>query len=130
MKLRIWTFLLACACLLLLACQNNKKNTPEAVAEQFAKAFYTADFTHMYQYSTKKSQIVIQNLQNAMKEHADKQEEMSKQKVEFVSTTVESQTDSTAMCTCEVTIDERPRTDVWELIKENGEWKVSMIGGM
>lgn len=130
MKFRIWVLLLACACLVMPACQNKKKNTPEAVAEQFAKAFYTADFTHMYQYSTKKTQVVIQNLQNAMKEHADKQEEMSKQTVVFVNTTVDSQTDSTAMCTCKVTIDEKPRTDVWELVKENGDWKVSMIGGM
>jgi len=121
---------LACACLVLPACQNNKKNTPEAVTQQFAKAFYRADFTHMYQYSTKKSQIVIQNLQNGMKEHADIQEEMNNRNVVFVNTTVDSQTDSTAVCTLEVTIDEKPRTDVWELIKENGEWKVSMIGGM
>lgn len=130
MKRSFWILFMACVCLSLSACQNKKKNTPEAVAEQFAKAFYTADFTHMYQYSSKKTQVVIQNLQSAMKEHADRQEEMSKQKVVFVNTTVDSQTDSTAMCTCKVTIDERPRTDVWELVKENGDWKVTMIGGM
>ena len=128
MKKRFWILFLACACLLMAGCENNKKkNTPEAVTEAFAKAFYTADFTHMYQYSTKKSHIVIQHLQNGMKGHPEIQEEMSKKEIAIVEITVDDQSDSTAICTGNVTIDGKPRTDVWELQKEDGEWKVTMV---
>ena len=120
--------MLACAVLTTVSCQNKaKKNTPEAATEQFAKAFYTADFPHMYQYSTKKSDLVIQQLQNAMKDNTEHLEEMKNAKVEFVSTSVESRTDSTCTCATKVILNDQPRTDKWDLLKENGEWKVTLI---
>ena len=128
MKRRFWILILACAVLATVSCQNKaKKNTPEVAAEQFAKAFYAADFPHMYQYSTKKSDIVIQQLQNSMKDNTERLDEMKNTKVEFVSTSVESRTDSTCICVCKVTLNGQPRTDKWELLKENGEWKVTLI---
>lgn len=128
MKRRFWILLLVCACLMAVCCQSGKKkNTPEAVAESFAKAFYTADFTHMYQYTTKKSQIVIKTLQNGMKDQTEKLEEMKNTKVEFVSTSVDDLTDSTATCTCKVILNDRPREDHWDVIKENNEWKVTLV---
>lgn len=120
--------LLACVCFLGFSCQNSKKkNTPEAVAEQFAKAFYTADFTHMYQYSTKKSDIVVKTLQNGMKDQTERLEAMKKSQVEFVETTVDEQTDSTATVTCNVNLDGQPRTDKWDLLKEDNQWKVTLV---
>ena len=120
--------LLACVCLTTVCCQNSKKkNTPEAVTEAFAKSFYTADFTHMYQYTTKKSHIVIQNLQKAMNGQPERLEKMNKQQVVFVETKMEAQTDSTASCFCHVTIDGQPRTDKWDLLKEEDEWKVTLV---
>ena len=120
--------MLACACLTLPACQDKKKaNTPEAVTEQFAKAFYTADFTHMYQYVNKPSNVVVETLQNSMKDRPEKLEEMRKQEVEFVEIAVESQTDSTAVCSCTAKINGQQRTDKWDLVQENGNWKVTMV---
>ena len=120
--------MLACVCFLGFSCQNSKKkNTPEAVTEQFAKAFYTADFTHMYQYSTKKSDIVVKTLQNGMKDQSERLEAMKKSQVEFVETTVDAQTDSTATVTCHVTLDGQPQTDKWDLLKEDDQWKVTLV---
>lgn len=128
MKRSLWIVLLACACFLGFSCQNSKKkNTPEAVAEQFAKAFYTGDFTHMYQYSTKKSEIVVKTVQNGMKDQSERLEAMKKSQVTIVETTVDAQTDSTCTCTCNVTIDGKPRTDKWELVKEDDLWKVTLV---
>ncbi len=128
MKRSFWIMLLACVCFLGFSCQNSKKkNTPEAVAEQFAKAFYTADFTHMYQYSTKKSDIVVKTLQNGMKDQTERLEAMKKSQVEFVETTVDEQTDSTATVTCNVNLDGQPRTDKWDLLKEDNQWKVTLV---
>lgn len=119
---------MACVCFLGFSCQNSKKkNTPEAVAEQFAKAFYTADFTHMYQYSTKKSQIVVKTVQNGMKDQPERLEAMKQSQVEFVETIVDEQTDSTATITCNVTLDGQPRTDKWDLLKEDDQWKVTLV---
>ena len=128
MKRRIWILLLAGVCMLGLSCQNNKKkNTPEAVTESFAKAFYTADFPHMYEYTTKKSQAAVKTMQNAMKDQQEKLEELKNNKVVFVSTTVNNLTDSTASCTTKVTLNDVPREDHWDLLNENDEWKVTLV---
>jgi hypothetical protein len=128
MKRRNWILLLACICLLGLSCQNSKKkNTPEAVTESFAKAFYTADFTHMYEYTTKKSDIAVKTMQNAMKNHQERLEEIKNNKVVFDSITVETCTDSTATCVTAVKINDVPRQDKWDLLKENDEWKVTLV---
>jgi len=120
--------MLVCALLMTVACQNSaKKNTPEAATEKFAKAFYTADFSHMYQYTTKKSDIVVQQLQNGMKSNSARMEEMQKTKVEFVETKVVEQTDSTATCSCAVNVNGEQRNDKWDLQKEEGEWKVTLV---
>ena len=125
---RFWIILLACACVMFSACQNNKKkNTPEAVTEAFVKAFYTADFTNMYEYSTKQSQIVIKSLQNSMKEQPSRLEEMKKREIAFVDTKISLQTDSTAMCDCSFTVDGQSRDSQWELMKENDKWKVTLV---
>ena len=72
---------------MMVACQNGKKNnTPEEVTESFLKAFYTADFTHMYQVTTKKSQVVIKVLQEGMKDRPEQLEMMRKRKIEFTDT--------------------------------------------
>jgi hypothetical protein len=128
MKRRNWILLLVCVSLLAVSCQvGKKKNTPEVVTETFAKAFYTADFTHMYEYTTKKSHIVIKTMQNGMKHQPEKLEELKNNQVVFVSTSVDNLTDSTASCTTKVTINEKPRQDSWDLIKENDEWKVTLV---
>ena len=127
-NLRFWMVLLACACVMFTACQNNKKkNTPEAVTEAFVKAFYTADFTNMYEYSTKQSQIVVKTLQSSMKDQQARLEEMNKREVEFVETKVTMQTDSTALCDCSFKVDGQAKKSQWELMKENEEWKVTMV---
>ena len=118
---------MACVCLVGMSCQNNKKNTPEAVTEAFAKAFYTADFAHLYQYTTKKSQPVVQTIQNGMKGNEARLEEMKNSKVELVEVKVIEQTDSTALCGCAVKINEQPRSDRWDLVKEGDEWKVTLV---
>ena len=119
---------MACACVMFTACQNNKKkNTPEAVTEAFVKAFYTADFTNMYEYSTKQSQIVVKTLQSSMKDQQARLEEMNKREVEFVETKVTMQTDSTALCDCSFKVDGQTKKSQWELMKENEEWKVTMV---
>ena len=128
MKHRLWIVLLACVCLLGCACQNGKKkNTPEAVTEAFAKAFYTGDFTHMYQYANKKSQIVIKTMQDGMKDQTDRLDAMHNAKVEFESITVDDLTDSTAMSTTHTLIDGKPLTGKWDLVKEDDQWKVTMV---
>ena len=128
MKRKNWILLLVSVCLLAVCCQGGKKkNTPEVVSEAFAKAFYTADFTHMYEYASKNSHIVIKTLQNGTKHEPEKLEELKNNQVVFVSTSVDNLTDSTASCTTKVTINDRPRQDTWELIKENDEWKVTLV---
>ena len=127
-NLRFWMILLACACVMFSACQNKKKkNTPEAVTEAFVKAFFTADFTNMYQYSTKQSQVVVKTLQNGMKDQSARLEEMKKRDIEFVETKVSMQTDSTAMCDCSFTVDGESKESQWDLVKENDEWKVTLV---
>ena len=128
MKRRNWILLLVCVCLLAVGCQGGKKkNTPEVVSETFAKAFYTADFTHMYEYTTKKSHVVIKTMQNGMKHQPEKLEELKNNQVVFDEITVESSTDSTATCITKVKINDRPRQDSWDLLKENDEWKVTLV---
>ena len=128
MKRSLWILLLACVCMLGCACQNGKKkNTPEAVTEAFAKAFYKADFSQMYQYSTKKSQIVIKTIQDGMQDRTERLEAMHNATVEFESITVEDLTDSTATSTTNALIDGKPLTGKWDLVKENGQWKVTMV---
>ena len=128
MKRGFWILMLACSVMMTVSCQNKaKQNTPEAAAELFEKAFQTADFTHMYQYSTKKSDIVIQHLQNGVKDNTEQIEEMKKTKVEFVSTSVNNLTDSTCSCTCKILLNGQPHEDTWDLIKEDGQWKVTLI---
>ena len=124
MRRRNWILLAACACLVVCACQNKKEGTPEFVTEQFAKAIYTADYTHMYQYTTRKSDFVVKQLQDH--QVAKNVEKLRDSKVEIVETKVLHQTDSTASCSCTVKINGRPRTDQWDLLKENDEWKVIM----
>ncbi|MBO7494199.1 MAG: DUF4878 domain-containing protein [Bacteroidales bacterium] len=128
MKKRFWILFLACACLMMGACQNSKKNnTPEAVTESFLKAFYTADFTQMYQVTTKKSQVVIKQLQAGMKDRPEQLETMRKRKIEFTETKIVNQTDSTALCASTFKVDGEDTQAEWELLKENDEWKVTMV---
>ncbi len=110
------------------ACQNSKKkNTPEAVTESFLKAFYTADFTQMYQVTTKKSQIVIKQLQASMKDRPEQLETMRKREIEFTETKIVNQTDSTALCASTFKVDGEDKQAEWDLVKENDEWKVTMV---
>ncbi|MBR4648196.1 MAG: DUF4878 domain-containing protein [Bacteroidales bacterium] len=128
MKKRFWILFLACACLMMGACQNSKKkNTPEAVTESFLKAFYTADFTHMYQVTTKKSQVVIKQLQESMKDRPEQLETMRKREIEFTETKIVNQTDSTAACASTFKVDGEDKQAEWDLVKENDEWKVTMV---
>ena len=128
MKRGFWILMMVCAVLTTVSCQNKaKKNTPEAVTEQFAKAFYTADFPHMYQYTTKKSDIIVQQLQNSMKDNTERTEEMKNSQLEFVSTSVDNLTDSTCTCICKVIINGQPRQDQWDLLKEDDIWKVTLV---
>ena len=122
MKKRFWILFLVCAC------QNSKKkNTPEAVTESFLKAFYTADFTHMYQFTTKKSEVIIKALQDGMKDRPEQLETMRARKLEFEETKIVSQTDSTAVCASTFKVDGEQQQAEWELLKENDEWKVTMV---
>ncbi len=127
MKRKCWIFVLACVGLLLLSCHNGQKDTPEAATENFAKAFYTADFTHMYQYTSKKSHVIVKTLQNGMKENTARLDEMKNNKVEIVETKVVSQTDTSATCTCQVLINSEPRQDSWDLVREDEIWKVTLV---
>ena len=127
MKRNYWFLILACFGLLMLSCHNSHKDTPEATTEAFAKAFYTADFTHQYQYSDKKSHAVIKSIQNGLKEYPARMEEMKNNKVEFVSTSVDDLTDSTCTCTCKVILNDQPRQDSWNLVKEEDKWKVTLV---
>ena len=128
MKKRFWILFLVCACLMMVSCQSSKKkNTPEAVTESFLKAFYTADFTHMYQVTTKKSQVVIKQLQEGMKDRPEQLETMRNRKIEFTETKIVTQTDSTAVCASTFKVDGEDKQAEWELLKENDEWKVTMV---
>lgn len=128
MKKRFWILFLVCACLMMGSCQNSKKkNTPEAVTESFLKAFYTADFTHMYQVTTKKSQVVIKQLKEGMKDRPEQLEMMRNRKIEFTETKIVAQTDSTAVCASTFKVDGEDKQAEWELLKENDEWKVTMV---
>ena len=128
MKKRFWILFLACVCLMMGACQNSKKkNTPEAVTESFLTAFLTADFSHLYQYTTKKSAVMIKTIQASMKDRPEQVEVMRGRTIEFVETKVVSQTDSTAVCASTFKVDGENQQAEWELLKENGEWKVTMV---
>lgn len=127
-NLRFWITLLACACVMFFACQNNKKkSTPEEVTETFVKAFYTADFTNMYQYASKQSQIAVTTVKNSMNNQQSYLEEMKKREVVFVETKISMQTDSTAVCDCSFTVNGQPKESQWQLVKENDEWKVTLV---
>ena len=121
-----WFLTLACFGLMMLSCHNSQKDTPEATTEAFAKAFYTADFTQQYQYSDKKSHVIIKNIENGI-DRSTRLEEMKNNKVEFVSTSVDALTDSTATCTCKVILNDQPRQDTWNLVKEEDKWKVTLV---
>ena len=127
MKRRSFVLLLACVCLWAVSCQNSKKkNTPEAAVESFAKAFYTADFPHMYQYTTKRSHVLLQSMQNGMRDKESRLEKMKNSQVEILGINVLEQNDSAAVCDCQVTIDGQPRHDKWDLMKEDEVWKVTL----
>ena len=42
-------------------------------------------------------------------------------------TSVNNLTDSTCTCVCKITLNGQPREDTWDLIKEDGQWKVTLI---
>ena len=71
--------------------------------------------------------MIIKNAQNGMKSNPAHLEEMKNNKVEFVSTSVDDLTDSTATCTCKVILNDQPRQDTWNLIKEEDKWKVTLV---
>jgi len=128
MKRVLWILLLACTGLMTVSCQNGEKeNTPEAATERFIKAYYTGDFAHQYEYTTKKSDIVIQQIQNGMQNNKELLEKIQKCDVAILDTKILEQTDSTATCACQFTINDEPRTDKWNLIKEEDLWKVTMV---
>jgi len=81
----------------------------------------------MYQYSTKKSQIVVKAVQDGMKDQTERLETMRNAKVEFESITVDDLTDSTAKSTTNALIDGKPLTSHWDLLKEEGKWKVTLV---
>ncbi len=127
MKHKSWIFLLAFAGLLLFSCHNKNKNTPESAAEQFEKAFVTADFPHLYEFASKKSQILVKTMQNNMKNRPEKQEEMSKNEVEILGVEIVEQSDSTAKCICNIKLNGQTRKDTWDLVKEDNLWKVTLV---
>ena len=81
----------------------------------------------MYKYANKKSQIVIKTMQDGMKDQTDLLDAMHNAKVEFESITVDDLTDSTAMSTTHTLIDGKPLTGKWDLVKEDDQWKVTMV---
>jgi len=81
----------------------------------------------MYQYSSKKSQVVVKTIQEGMKDQTERLEAMHNSKIEFESITVDDLTDSTATSTSNAQIDGKPITGKWNLVKENGQWKVTMV---
>lgn len=120
------TLLLIGILFLSFSCQNKQKeNTPESVTENFVKAFSTGDFPKMFQYSTKKSDILIKDMQT--RKNSEEIEQIKSRTIEIIGTTVENQTDSTATCVCEFTINKEPKKQIWEVKKENGEWRVALV---
>lgn len=120
------TLLLIGILFLSFSCQDKQKeNTPEFVTEKFVKAFNTGDFPKMFQYSTKKSDILIKDMQT--RKNSEEIEIIKSREIEIAGTTIESQTDSTATCVCEFTVNKKPAKQTWQLVKENGEWRVALV---
>ena len=111
----------------MLSCHKEQKNTPEAVTEAFAQAYYTADFENQIKFTNKKSHVIIQTVQDGLKGNSAHLETMKNSKVEFVSTSVDNLTDSTCNCTCKVILNGQPRQDTWNLVKEEDKWKVTIV---
>ena len=81
----------------------------------------------MYQVTTKKSQVVIKQLQESMKDRPEQLETMRKREIEFTETKIVNQTDSTAACASTFKVDGEDKQAEWDLVKENDEWKVTMV---
>lgn len=126
MKLKYCILLLACFGLLMLSCRKEQKNTPEAVTEAFAQAYYTADFENQTKFSNEKSHLIIESVKSGVIDNPSQLEKLKNNKVEFVSTSVDNLTDSTASCTCKVLLNGQPRQDTWSLVKEDDKWKVTL----
>lgn len=108
------------------SCQEQKKEkTPEGVTELFVKAFNTGDFTKMFQYSTKKSHFLINDLKKRRTE--EEMEIIKGRKIHIQETQVSEQTDTTATCVCKFTVDNAQAEQTWTLKKENGDWKVIIV---
>ena len=116
-----------------LSCDDKKSNlTPSGVTEAFVKAFNTADFQNMYNYSSKKSHILIDNL---AEQRTEKEFEVIRgRKIAIDSTVISQQTDSTATCICYFRVKELNNKDnwmiarqEWSLAKESGDWKVLLV---
>ena len=62
-----------------------------------------------------------------MKDRPEQLETMRNRKIEFTETKIVNQTDSTAVCASTFKVDGKDTQAEWELLKENDEWKVTMV---
>ena len=65
-------------------------------------------------WETFSAQEVVGSIQSLMQAYANQQNGIA-------------QTDSTATCVCVAKVNGQPRSDKWELLKEDGEWKVTLV---
>ena len=116
--------LVALAALVVFGC-GNTASTPEDVAKEFATALDKGDFKAAKSLSTEASHSLIGMMEGLMSgggEMAEKAKaEMGKAK--FEKATCEG---TDAKKTCKICCDDKGKDTEFELVKENGTWKVNM----
>lgn len=114
------TLVAAAAALFLTACGSSVENNPEAVTKAFVKALYNKNFKEAAGYCTETSGKVVEGMElmaaNAPTTAIEKEEVKCEMKGE-----------DKAVCTFCCAADKAEET--YNLVKENGNWKVDFVKG-
>lgn len=120
MKLTKYTLLISLLYILLAGCSNN---SPQTVAEEFYKAYHSANFKKAKSLCTADTKEGIDMMSSMMKEKDIKDIKSSKVKIEAVDCKIEDDGE-TAQVTIKITEENREREQLVHLQKEEGQWLV------
>lgn len=122
MKLSKITLLVSLLCLFLAGCTSK---SPEAVAIEFYKAYYRADFKKMRSLCTPETKEGVDIASSMMKEDKIKEMKASKVKLEVVSCEIDKERDIAEVVLKIINEEsEVEKKETTYLKKENGQWLI------
>lgn len=110
-----------CAVFMLASCGGG---TPESVAENFQKALMSGDYKEAAKYATEKTAPLLDQLASMTSEEMIKEMKEQSKGAKFNVIAKEINEDEATITLEMVTADGDTNTTDYDLVKENGSWKV------